>query len=207
MASGAPPTSIGADGADERRVRFYRAAIACVEAAGLDATSLEDVARAAGSSRATLYRTFPGGRQQLITETVTWEVARFFARIEAAVAEEPDLASKLSTGLVVGHRALDRHSLLQRLLRTEPEAVLSELSVATSLVLGAIVEYLGSLLEAARHLGVVRADCDVDEAAEHLARLYLSYLGSPGRWDLDDPDEVAELVESQFLAGVVAHPA
>ncbi|MCD9624902.1 TetR/AcrR family transcriptional regulator [Rhabdothermincola salaria] len=207
MAPTTPADGSGRDRPDERRIRFYRAAVDCVDVAGLDATSVEDVARAAGSSRATLYRVFPGGRQQLITETVTWEVARFFARIESAVADEPDLASKLSTGLVVGHRALDQHALLQRLLRTEPEAVLSELSVATSLVLGAIVDYLGALLDRARRDGVVRADCDVPEAAEHLARLYLSYLGSPGRWDLDDPAAVGRLVESQFLAGVRAVPA
>ena len=206
MARSTAPGDRVADGLDERRIRVYRAAIACVEEAGLGATSVEDVARAAGSSRGTLYRIFPGGRQQLVTETVTWEVARFFARIEGAVADEPDLASKLATGLVAGHRALDQHTLLQRLLRTEPEAVLTELSVATSLVLGAIVDYLRALLEEARRVGAVRDDCDVDEAAEHLARLYLSYLGSPGRWDLDDPAAVARLVESQFLAGVRTAP-
>jgi len=191
-------------GGDPRKERFYRAAVACVEHAGLAATSVEDVARAAGSSRATLYRVFPGGRDQLVTETVTFEVARFFGRIEAAVAHEPDLASKLSTGLVVGHRAIDEHTLLQRLLRTEPEALLTELSTTEGLVRAAISGYLASLLEAARTDGVVRADCDVPEAAEHLARLFLSFIGSPGRWDLDDPAAVDQLVRSQFLAGVLA---
>jgi hypothetical protein len=28
-------------------------------------------------------------------------------------------------------------------------------------------------------------------------------MSAPGRWDLDDPDQVAELVESELLAGVV----
>jgi AcrR family transcriptional regulator len=197
-----PGSAVPPPAPDERRTRFYEAALACVETSGLGATSVEDVARAAGSSRATLYRVFPGGREQLITETVTWEVTRFFSRIEAAVATEPDLDAKLATGLAFGHRAIDEHALLQRLLRTEPEAVLTELSVATALVLGAITGYLVELLEAARQDGTVRADCDVPEAAEHLARLYLSYLGSPGRWDLDDRAAVDQLVGTQFLAGL-----
>jgi TetR/AcrR family transcriptional repressor of uid operon len=190
-------------GGDPRKERFYRAAVTCVEQEGLAATSVEDVARAAGSSRATLYRVFPGGRDQLVAETVAFEVARFFGRIEAAVAQEGDLSSKLATGLVVGHRAIDEHALLHRLLRTEPEALLTELSTTEGLVRAAISDYLGMLLEGARADGVVRPDCDVPEAAEHLARLFLSFIGSPGRWDLDDPAEVDRLVRSQFLAGVL----
>ena len=187
---------------DDKRVRFYRAALACVSVAGLDATSVEDVARAAGSSRATLYRTFPGGRDQLVRETVEWEVTTFFASLALAVADRPDLEAKLTTGLVVGRRAMAEHTLLQRLLRTEPEAMLGELSATNVLVLEAIITYLAGELDAARHRGEVRADCDVVEASDHLARLFLSYLGSPGRWDFDDPAQVQELVRGQFLAGV-----
>ena len=47
--------------------------MACIERWGLAKTSLEDVATEAGLSRATLYRWFAGGRDQLITETVAWE--------------------------------------------------------------------------------------------------------------------------------------
>lgn len=201
MTSGDPSTPLVAD---ERRVRFYRAALSCVETAGLEATTVEDVARTAGSSRATLYRVFPGGREQLVSETVAWEVVTFFTAIEEAVAPLADLEAKLATGLAFGHHAIDQHTLLQRLLRTEPEAVLSELSATTTLVLEAITAYVSGELERARVAGVVRADCDVPEAAAHLARLFLSYLGSPGRWDLDDPEQVVELVRTQFLAGVLA---
>ena len=42
------------------------------------------------------------------------------------------------------------------------------------------------------------------DAADFLARMVLSYISAPGRWDLDDPDQVARLVRSELLAGVVA---
>jgi AcrR family transcriptional regulator len=188
----------------DTRERILAASLRCIDDEGLAATSVEDVARAATVSRATVYRHFPGGREQLVSETVTWEVARFFARLEAAISVEPDLAVRLERALVLGHRALAEHALLHRLLRTEPEAVLGELSVATELVLELLVAYLAEQLEAERAAGRTRADLDVGEAADHLGRLYLSYLGSPGRWDLDDPGEVARLVRTQFLAGVAA---
>ena len=43
---------------------------------------------------------------------------------------------------------------------------------------------------------------DVDVAADFLARMVLSYISSPGRWDLNDPDQVALLVRSELLAGI-----
>ena len=43
---------------------------------------------------------------------------------------------------------------------------------------------------------------ELDLAAEFLARMVLSYIGSPGRWDLNDPDQVALLVRSELLAGI-----
>ena len=187
-------------------MRFYRAALACVEAAGLEATSVEDVARAAGSSRATLYRTFPGGREQLVSETVGWEVATFFADLAQAVAAEHELEDKVATGLTVGRRSIAEHVVLQRLLRTEPEAVLGELSATNALVRAGITDYMRAELTRARDRGAIRADCDLVEASDHLARLFLSYMASPGRWDLDDPGEVRLLVRTQFLAGLLPEP-
>ena len=47
------------------------------------------------------------------------------------------------------------------------------------------------------------AGVDLNEAADFLARMVLSYMSAPGRWDLDDPVQVAQLVRSELLAGVV----
>lgn len=193
-------------GPADTRQRVLEGALRCIEHEGLAATTVEDVARAATVSRATIYRHFPGGREQLVTETVTWEVSRFFARVERAIAAEPDLVARLCLALSSGHRALDDHALLHRLLRTEPEAVLTELSVATDLVLELIIAYLAGQIELEQTAGRVRADLVVAEAADHLGRLYLSYLGAPGRWDLDRPDEVDRLVRTQFIAGLVPSP-
>ena len=82
--------------------------------------------------------------------------------------------------------------------------MLTELSVATDLVLELIIAYLADQLVAEQAAGRVRPDLDRSEAADHLGRLYLSYLGAPGRWDLDDPAQVDRLVGTQFMAGITA---
>jgi hypothetical protein len=45
-----------------------------------------------------------------------------------------------------------------------------------------------------------------DDAADLVARMALSYLGSQGRWDLGDPDQVRRLVREHLLVGVLASP-
>ena len=187
----------------DTRERILSAALACIDTDGLAATSVEDIARAASVGRATIYRHFPGGREQVLTETITWEVGRFFAGIEQSIADAPDLAAKIDAAFVAGDRALNEHTLLHRLLRTEPEAVLTDLAVATDLVLGLIVAYIAEELEREIIAGRVRVDLDVGFAADHLGRLFLSYLGTPGERNLADPVDRAELVRTRFLAGIL----
>jgi hypothetical protein len=40
-------------------------------------------------------------------------------------------------------------------------------------------------------------------AGDYVARLVVSLIGSPGRWDLDDPEQVDLLVRTEVLAGLV----
>jgi AcrR family transcriptional regulator len=183
----------------DTRTRILEAAVSCVEHEGLAKTSLEDVASEAGVSRATVYRYFSGGREQLVAETIAWEVANFLQRLADAVATESGLEAKLVRGLVVGHRMIHEHRLLQRVLRTEPEEFLAEFQPTMPL--------MGQLVQAELVVQLtgeqLRPDIDPDEAAHYLAHLFLSYLGNAGRWDLTDEDAVRRLVRTQFLAGVV----
>ncbi|MCU0268309.1 MAG: TetR/AcrR family transcriptional regulator [Acidimicrobiales bacterium] len=186
-------------GADTR-TRLLEAALACIERDGLSNTSLEDVAVEAGVSRATLYRTFPGGREQLLSDTVAFEVGRFLVRLEAAVRDEQGIAALLRAALAVGHAAMEEHTLLQQVLSTDRDVILRELVQTGPVMVAAIEAYLAERLAGETlHAGVDRED-----AARYLTRLFLSYLGSPASWDLHDPVAVERLVATQFLAGILA---
>src|SRR5215207_5036316 len=108
--------------------------------------SVEDVATEAGVSRATVYRYFPGGKDQLIADGVGWEVGRFFTGIHAAVQAEPDLASQLEQALGQGHRLLEEHEVLHRILREDPEQFLANLEAPMAQVRAGLEAYLASLL-------------------------------------------------------------
>jgi hypothetical protein len=138
----------------------------------------------------------------VLRETVGWEMNRFFASLAEAVADASDLETRLERALVFAHRAVVEHAVLQKILTTEPEALLPLMTIEQHRVLGYIVEYLRPLLVVEREARRLRAGVDVDLAADYLARMVLSLIGSPGRWDLTDPVEVQHLVREELLGPV-----
>ena len=186
-----------------QRERVFFGAYECVERFGLTKTTIEDVARASGVSRATIYRLFPGGRDQLLRETVGWEMNRFFARLAEEVEDLPDLASRLELALAFARRSVLDHAVLQKVLVTEPEVLLPLMTIEQHRVVRYITAYLIPLLEAERAAGRLDPVVDLTQAADHLSRMLLSLIGSPGRWDLADPEAVRALVRRELLGGLL----
>jgi AcrR family transcriptional regulator len=189
---------------EDPRRSVLAGAYECIGRYGLDKTTLEDVAKASGVSRATIYRLFPGGRDQLLRETVGWEMNRFFARLAEAVADAPDLATRLEAALAFAHRAVREHAVLQKVLVTEPGALVPLMTLESQRVLGYIADYLRPLLAREAEAGRLRPGVDLDHAADYLARMVLSLIGTPGRWDLEDPAAVRTLVRTELLGGILA---
>ena len=182
------------------RERLLEASFTCVARYGIGKTTVEDVARQAGVSRATVYRYFPGGKDQLVRDTISWEVIRFLDRLASAVEDAEDFAGLLEEALMFAHRAIAEHGVLQKILQTEPERLLPELTVESTGLLVLIQTFLRTHL----HRAQLRPGLDPDRACDHMARLLLSFIGTPGRWDLTDRNQVRELVRTELLAGVLA---
>ena len=155
-------------------------------------------------SRASVYRYFPGGREELISATVAWEELRFFSRLYDELHDAPTLEEVLVRGLPFAHRAIVEHEVLQRVLETEPEPAASEAHCRDDPRDGAHKRVSRSLPQP---LSGWTPGSSVHEAADLLARMVLSYITSPGRWDLDDPVQVASLVRTELLAGILSAQA
>jgi AcrR family transcriptional regulator len=184
------------------RERLLGAAYACVARYGLAKTTMEDVGREAGLSRATLYRYFPGGKDQVVREVVAWEATHFFEQLTRAVAVHTDLADLLTETLLFAHRAVEEHEVLQKILETEPERLLPLLTVESDTLVLLVKRFLLLALQRAP----LRPGVDADTAADYLARMVLSHISGQGRWDLTDREEVCELVRTQLLAGLLDRP-
>ena len=195
-----PDLGVGPE--SDPRSRILAAAVACIGRVGVAKTTMDDAAREAGVGRATVYRHFPGGRDQLIGEVITWEVGRFFTRLGLEVDDAPDFATRFERALLFAHRAVEEHEILQKVLETEPERLLPQLTESAPLVHAVLRDYLARAL---RH-EALRPGVEIEAAADWLARMALSFIIAQGQWDLTDPVSVRHLVRDQLLVGVLADP-
>ena len=186
---------------DDVRTRILRAAVTCVGRYGLSKTSLEDVAREADVGRATVYRYFEGGRDQLLAETISFEVTTFFRRLALEVDDTPDFPTRMEKGLLFAHRAVLEHEVLQKVLDTEPERLLPHLTHRGA-------AHPAGARRVPRAAAASTWSCGRasprSPAADWLARMVLSFIIGQGSWDLGDPDEVHRLVNDHLLVGVLA---
>lgn len=184
---------------DDARTRILEATVACLGRYGIAKTTVDDAAREAGLARATVYRHFPDGKDQLITESITWAVAQFFTELAHAVDDAPDFATLLERALVHAHRAVDEHEVLQKVLVTEPERLLPQLTQSAPMMQLVIRDYFAERLVGEE----LRPGVDARRAADWLARMGLSFILAGGRWDLTDPAEVRRLVRNELLVAIL----
>jgi AcrR family transcriptional regulator len=184
---------------EDARTRILEATVACLGRYGIAKTTVDDVAREAGVARATVYRHVPDGKDQLIAEAITWAVRCFFEDLAVAVQGAPDFPTLLEQAIAHAHRAVDEHVVLQKVLETEPERLLPQLTQSAPQVQAVLRDYLADLLRAEPLLPGV----DPLEAGDWLARMGLSFILASGRWDLEDPDDVRRLVREELLVAIL----
>lgn len=196
--------------AERSRARVLDAALSLVGHYGVSKTTLDDIARAARLSRATIYRLFPGGRDELLGALLDQEVSRFFSALrsrldDAVSAEERAVAFLVSVGEQLVH-----HEALGGLLAREPELVLPEVAFGR---FDRVLAMCADVLEPYFRPWLEREDAR--RVGEWLVRLALSYVAwpspqlelagtSPVRPDITVrlapiPEERARRLVSQFV--------
>lgn len=184
---------------DDPRDRILGATVACLGRYGIAKTTVDDAAREAGLARATVYRYFPDGKEQLIAESITWAVSQFFHELAVSVADAPDFATLVEEALIHAHRAVAEHVVLQKVLETEPERLLPQLTQSAPQVQAVLRDYLADQLRDEPLLPGV----DALDAGDWLARMGLSFILAGGRWDLSDRESVRQLVRGELLVSIL----
>jgi AcrR family transcriptional regulator len=167
---------------EDTNTRILDGALTVMSRHGLSRLSLEDVARAAGVSRQTVYR-YAGNRDGLITATILREEQVLLDRMRAAASVHHELRPALQASIAAALRAAREHPLLDRLLATEPEALLPFLTDGSGPVLSAaqtvVVELFGHYFPELDPHQQLRA-------ADAATRLIVSYAISPSDAPTDD---------------------
>jgi AcrR family transcriptional regulator len=191
---------LGADDRSSTRVRIVDATLACLARQGLGKTTVDDIAREAGFSRATLYRTFPGGKDAIVEAVVETEVARLFSSLAVVMGEATDLEDVLVAGMVEAARRLSAHGALGYLLLHEPGVILPRLTFTDmDQILFTAGDFAAPFF--ARWLSPDQAS----RAAEWAVRIVLAYLADPAPGtDLSDADDTRALVRTFVMPGILA---
>jgi TetR/AcrR family transcriptional regulator, repressor for uid operon len=191
---------LGADDRSSTRVRLVDGALDCLARQGIAKTTVDDIARVAGLSRATAYRTFPRGKEGILAAVVETEVARLFSSLAVAMGEAGDLEDVLVAGMVESARWLRRHEPLTYLLEHEPGAVLPYVTFGGFDRMMRVASDLAAPFFA-RWLEPEQAS----RAAEWGVRIVMAYSSDPSPYaDLTDPADTRALVRAFVLPGILA---
>ena len=183
--------------------RVIDATLRCIARWGVAKTTVDDVAREAGCSRATIYRTFEGGKDGVLAAVVDHELERLFGHLAEALDAADSLEDVLVTSLVTGTRFLTGHDSLRYLLTHELDLVLP--LVAFDRMDAVLVRIAQAALP---WLTPYLRERDAVAVAEWAVRLVLSYATLPSDTvDLGNEASARRLVRRYVLPGITADQA
>jgi len=169
------------DNPDEITTRILAATLEQAELVGIRRTTMEDVARRSGVGRATLYRRFPA-KTALIDAVVLAEARRYLEGSAQARAHATTFEDRMVYSTVFSVTFMREHTLLKKLLRTEPETILPSLTIDAGAILDYVTENSVGLLRSELYDTATTTEAQerhLRTVAELHARLTLSFIVTP----------------------------
>lgn len=186
----------------DSEVRVIDAVRVCCERWGVEKTTIDDIARESGLSRASLYRMFPGGRDVIFEAHRVYEVDTFFAQllehvVDYQASDHPTLHGLIARTVTVAMRALRADEHLAVMLATEPGETISELTVdGLPRIIRVATTYMTPLFDVYLPRNEARALIDLT------VRLVISYFLAPS----DQIDLTDESQAYAFIAPFIPDP-
>ncbi|MYR08476.1 TetR family transcriptional regulator [Gordonia sp. SID5947] len=145
---------------------------------GVSMVTMRDIASAAGCSRATLYRYYPG-KSEVLAAYVDRAATELGAAIAAAVRHEPDAGARLVAAVTTAVDGVRSNPALSAWFVSDAAARSANLALLSPAIEEIAVEFLGDIAP------------DVDptqrrDRARWVVRVILSLLTSPGETAADE---------------------
>jgi len=184
------------------RDRILDAAQACLRREGIRRTTMAGVASESGLSRAYVYRFF-ADKSTLLSAALVRRDEAFWSDAHARISAAPDIAGMVAEAVLLS-RAAPLGPLALELAEAEPEAYAQVMGSFVNEMVPGLSDFWVAELTAAQERGSVRADVDVEDAAEWVIRILVSLVGTPGRRvDADDADSLRRHLRT-FLSPALA---
>lgn len=187
--------SIPAEGTTAERI--LDSALSQFEVFGINRSTVEDITRRSGLSRVTLYRYFPS-KDAIIEAVLVRELETFLRDLNSYAGKQSTVEDKFIEGFVFVLNTLREHTLLQRLLATEPEAVLPFLTTEGSNTMQTASAFLARQLSSELPHDD-RTQLELLEIAEVTVRICLSFLLTPSQHIALGDDDAARSFARRYL--------
>ncbi len=176
----------------------FEAALRCFARNGVTKTSIEEIAREAGCSRATVYRHFKS-KEAIVAGAIRWESTKFFAALQDRLREVETFEELFVESAMTADEFIGGHRVIPTIIEGEPELLLPHVALEAPLVVKVSANFLAPYIERL----MIRNDIDKDnpvEVAEWIVRTVLSFLLVPSlRFDLGSKDDMLRLA-SRYIA-------
>ncbi|HVS69556.1 MAG TPA: TetR/AcrR family transcriptional regulator [Mycobacteriales bacterium] len=172
--------------AEDTRERVVEAAERCFAQYGVAKTTVEDVARLAGISRASVYRYFPGGRDEIVLAALLASANEFLPQLPARLRTARSLGDSIVELIVSAVEWMRSEPWRAALLAAPLSRALSAADAAAPY--GLCSAFIAPYFDAARDAGLVRSQVGLDDAVEFVVRIIHSLLVVPGHAERDDAE-------------------
>jgi AcrR family transcriptional regulator len=167
------------------RERLLDAAEGCLTQFGPQKTSMEDVARAAGMSRATVYRYFEN-RDTLLLAVASRQSANLAADAISYLSRFDNISDWLVEGLLFTLRELPKRPVFASLVTSLDSRASGSLFLGSTGLIQIGVNVLRPMFANAKEQGLLRDDIDLDMLIEWLLRVLWTYLNAPSQAASDE---------------------
>jgi AcrR family transcriptional regulator len=157
------------------RERLIAATAEVIAEDGPLAVRVEEVARRAGCSRATVYR-HVADKDELVREVLVGRSAAIAERLEVELDPDADPADWVVEGLLRHADAVRAEPWYQALERQGAVAAIAKLGGGPEATVGLAAPLVGRFLERIEARGALRRDITVEQATEWLVGVHLSLL-------------------------------
>ena len=167
------------------RERLLDAAEGCLEQFGPQKTSMEDVARAASMSRATVYRYFEN-RDALLLGVASRQATSLAAEAINYLARFNTISDWLVEGLLFTLREIPNRPVFASLVTSLDSRASGSLFLGSTGLVEIGINVLRPMFANAKEQGLLRDDVDPEMLVEWLLRVLWTYLNAPSQVATDE---------------------
>ena len=205
-----PSTTAAAARADNNktkpvRERLLDAAEGCLEQFGPQKTSMEDVARAAGMSRATVYRYFEN-RDELLLGVASRQASALAAEAITYLQQYSAISDWLVEGLLFTLREIPNRPVFASLVASLDSRSSGSLLLGSTGLIQIGVNVLGPVFSNAKEQGLLRDEIEPEMLIEWLLRMLWTYLNAPSQVARDE-EGMRKLLRMMLIPAVLKDSA